>query len=364
MCKNLFLLIVLFIYFINCIYGYVIREEVNGNICNIDFDKYNIIVKLDKDICIHPKFSSYDTFKFNNCELFKKEIKKGVEMWSKNNDKLKIYFNITDEIIKNKAKQNINVNIKWDSINGNTVAHAIRNCNRKLDGGSIILNKQKCFYPENFMCLYNNSVIILLSFVILLFHMFSFILIDILCKFNHYYINLLYIIPCFIIDVCIIIYINVNCNKCNFLKNVIAHEFGHILDFGHPDQNYYLNWDGFIQNCIIKKQINTNYDTKSIMNSLSNNIRSLETISSNDKLGLYDLYPSCNYVNDVYNNFEYWNKNNYYMNMLFLFYIMLSIVLIIIIKTIFYIQYEYEDNTVYDYDRESDISEEIELQRY
>ena len=98
------------------------------------------------------------------------------------------------------------------------------------------------------------------------------------------------------------------------------------------------------------------------MNSLSNNLRFLESISSNDKLGLYDLYPSCNYVNDVYNNFEYWNKNNYNMNMLFLFYIILSIVLIIIIKTIFYINYE--DNTVYDYDRETEISREIELERY
>ena len=362
MCKNIFLLFLLFIYFINCVYGYVIIEEVNGNSCNIDFNKYNIIVKFDKNLCTYPKFSSYDTFKFNNFELFKKEIKKGIEMWTKNNDKLKIYFNNTDKIIKNTAKKNININIKWDNINGNIIAHAIRNCNRKLDGGSIILNKQKCFYPENFISLFNNIAVTLLSFVIILLHMFSFILIDIIGKFNYYYINLLYIIPFFIIDVCFIIYININCNKCNFLKNVVAHEFGHILDFGHPDKNYYLNWDGFIQNCIIKKHINANYDTKSIMNSLSNNLRFLESISSNDKLGLYDLYPSCNYVNDVYNNFEYWNKNNYNMNMLFLFYIILSIVLIIIIKTIFYINYE--DNTVYDYDRETEISREIELERY
>ena len=28
---------------------------------------------------------------------------------------------------------------------------------------------------------------------------------------------------------------------------------GHILGFGHPDKNYYLNWDGYIKNCMIEK---------------------------------------------------------------------------------------------------------------
>ena len=29
---------------------------------------------------------------------------------------------------------------------------------------------------------------------------------------------------------------------------------GHILGFGHPDKNYYLNWDGYIKNCVVKKK--------------------------------------------------------------------------------------------------------------
>ena len=360
MYKNIFLL---FIFFINCIYGYVIRSEVNGNKCNIDFNKYNIILHFNKNICNELRFNKYDIFKFNNCDLFKNEVKKGIYMWTKNNDVLKVYFNNTNKIIKNKA--NINVNIKWSSISKNTVASAERNCNKRLVEGNIILNKNVCFYPEITLCLYSNIVIILISFIILLLHMFLFILVDIIGKFNHYYINLLCIIPFFIIDVCFIMYININCNECNFLKNVIAHEFGHILDFGHPDKKYYLNWDGTIDNCIIKKYINTNYDTKSIMTSLSSDLRSLETISSNDKLGLYDLYPSCNYHNNIYNNFEHWNENNYYINMLFLFYFTMSIVLIIIIKILFYSKCEYEDNMIYDFNENSEIpeiTEEIELQ--
>ena len=40
------------------------------------------------------------------------------------------------------------------------------------------------------------------------------------------------------------------------------------------------------------------------MLSNSNIFRNIKSISENDKLGLYDLYPSCKYKNDIYNNFE------------------------------------------------------------
>ena len=52
----------------------------------------------------------------------------------------------------------------------------------------------------------------------------------------------------------LLIYIVTNYAKCISMKNVIGHEMGHILGFGHPDKNYYLNWDGYIKNCVIEKK--------------------------------------------------------------------------------------------------------------
>ena len=53
----------------------------------------------------------------------------------------------------------------------------------------------------------------------------------------------------------------------------------------------------------------------------SNILRLIKSISENDKLGLYDLYPSCKYSSDIYTNFKNINedtKNGLYFLLLYL----------------------------------------------
>ena len=80
------------------------------------------------------------------------------------------------------------------------------------------------------------------------------------------------------------------------------------------------------------------------MISTSNLLRFNKGISYNDKLGLYDLYPSCNYNNiegdiygDLYDNFEYIHNDNYNILLLLVFYIGISIVIPIIISLHYYL---------------------------
>lgn len=134
-----------------------------------------------------------------------------------------------------------------------------------------------------------------------------------------------------LIDFGLLIYILINCNKCISMKNVIGHEMGHILGFGHPDKNYYLNWNGYIKNCLVEKKINMNFDLDSIMLSNSNILRVIKSISKNDKLGLYDLYPSCNYSNNIYTNFENINTENKKGLLIILLYIIIPIIIVSII---------------------------------
>ena len=105
------------------------------------------------------------------------------------------------------------------------------------------------------------------------------------------------------------------------LRTTIIHEFGHILGFGHPDEHYYYNYDAkyLYDKCVVKKYINHNYDKNSIMNSVS--VRTKTSLTTNDKLGIYDLYPSCNYSNYIYSNFKMINDDNMLFLMCMVIYI-------------------------------------------
>ena len=95
--------------------------------------------------------------------------------------------------------------------------------------------------------------------------------------------------------------------------------------------NYYLNWLGFIKDCVVKKKININYDSESIMLSNSNDLRIIKSISENDKLGLYDLYPSCNYKNNIFTNFKNINDENKNGLLFLLLYLIIPIILVSLI---------------------------------
>ena len=41
---------------------------------------------------------------------------------------------------------------------------------------------------------------------------------------------------------------------------------------------------------------------------ISKDIRNKMILTLNDKLGLYDLYPSCKYTDTIYSNFETFHK--------------------------------------------------------
>ena len=53
--------------------GYVLRKEVSGRKCNIDFSKNVLNIKFDEDFCNNLEYSEYNLFKFNNCYNLKKK---------------------------------------------------------------------------------------------------------------------------------------------------------------------------------------------------------------------------------------------------------------------------------------------------
>ncbi len=312
----------LFIFLIN-INGYVLREEVNGRECKIDFEKKNLYIKWDKNLCDNIKYNNYNLFKFKNCNSMKKTIKKGIKMWSNENENIKISY-----------KKNINgirIDVYFKDLNENIIGYAYRNCKKELKNGSIILNKKKCYYPENIFCNYNELLISLLGLLFITIHIGIYVILNIYLELDNYYYHLLCVIPIFIIDIGILIYITINCGKCESLKNVIGHEMGHLLGYDHPDKNYYLNWDGKRTECKINKYINKDYDKESIMLSTSNLLRYIKKISINDKLGLYELYPSCKNIEKENIN-EYINENNEISIILIICYIVIPICLLIIYK--------------------------------
>ena len=136
-----------------------------------------------------------------------------------------------------------------------TVATAHRICDKKkLIEGSIDINRKKCYYPDNLFCTYNNFLFITFFVLGTLFHSLYFIMMIDILKLKEIFKIEIGIVIIAIIDLSLLIYIVINCSKCISIKNVIGHEMGHILGFGHPDKNYYLNWDGYIKNCMIKKK--------------------------------------------------------------------------------------------------------------
>lgn len=323
---KIYFIFYLFLFFLSIINGYTLRSEELGRECKIDFKKSELFIEIDKNICKELEYSELNLFKFNNCESFKKYIKKGIELWSKNNDNIKINYE------KNNNRKQIKIKIKFKNLISTTVAEAYRTCdtNKLLDGG-IWINRKKCYYPDNLFCTYNNFLFIIFFVLGTIFHnLYFIIMIDILklkeiCKIG------IGIIIITLIDFGLLIYILINCNKCISMKNVIGHEMGHILGFGHPDKNYYLNWNGYIKNCLVEKKINVNFDLDSIMLSNSNILRVIKSISKNDKLGLYDLYPSCNYSSNIYTNFENINTENKKGLLIILLYVIIPIIIVSII---------------------------------
>ena len=112
------------------------------------------------------------------------------------------------------------------------------------------------------------------------------------------------------------------------LKTTIC-EFGHIIGFEHS-QHYYYNLKSSYDKCKINKIIDQQYDKKSIMISTYN--RRIIHLSHDDKLGLYDLYPSCNFNTSIYNNFEPFNKNNEFFFIIYTIFIVLTVLFIFIYK--------------------------------
>ena len=323
---KIYFIFYLFLFFLSIINGYTLRSEELGRECKIDFKKSELFIEIDKNICKELEYSELNLFKFNNCESFKKYIKKGIELWSKNNDNIKINYE------KNNNTKQIKIEVKFKNLIGTTVAKAYRTCDKKkLIEGEILINKKKCYYPDNLFCVYNDFLFIIFFVLGTVFHSLYFIIMIDILKLKEIGKIGIGIIIITLIDFGLLIYILINCNKCISMKNVIGHEMGHILGFGHPDKNYYLNWNGYIKNCLVEKKINMNFDLDSIMLSNSNILRAIKSISKNDKLGLYDLYPSCNYSNNIYTNFENINTENKNGLLIILLYIIIPIIIVSII---------------------------------
>lgn len=328
---SLYVFFYLFLFFLTVINGYTLRSEELGRKCKIDFKKNELFIEIDKNICKELGYSELNLFKFNNCESLKKYIREGIELWSKNNDNIKINYE------KNKNKKQIKIKVKFKNLISTTVAEAYRTCDTKnlIDGG-IWINRKKCYYPDNLFCVYNNFLFIIFFVLGTLFHSLYFIIMIDILKLKEISKIGIGIVTITIIDFVLLIYIVTNCTKCISIKNVIGHEMGHILGFGHPDKNYYLNWEGYIKNCMIDKKKNMVYDVESIMLSNSKILRVIKGISDNDKLGLYDLYPSCNYSSEIYTNFKYINEETKNGLVFLLFYLTIPIVVFGII--VFYIK--------------------------
>lgn len=291
--KKLFL----FLLFINSCSNYVLRDTVLGRKCILD---KIINVEFDKNIC-DTDFSYINPYKFNNCNLLKKNIKNGLKMWYENNSNIKVFYEL--------PKKNIymNLHIIKKKKNNNIIGKAYRNCfNNKLINAEISINSNECFYPDMYLCSINNLYFFLIFSSIICFHLILPVIFKMRTKI------FLFIIPYILFEFILSILIYIECDKCTPLKGVIAHEFGHVLGFDHPDQKYYFNLDGTYNNCGVNKKINFNYDKKSIMLSNENNLRTKEYISDNDKLGLYDIYPSC--ILNEYKKDSYFNKNSLFFN--------------------------------------------------
>lgn len=316
--KNIIFCLIIFTY----VHSYVLRSKINGNLCKIDIDKSVFNIIYDDNFC-NNDISQSDLFSFNDCNSKKEEINKGIELWSKNTNKIKVNYN--SDIYKENF---INITIKNKEISSGTVAEAHRLCQTKLQYGSIHLNKNKCFYPDNFFCILNN---ILLIFVILLFILLNIsFLTCIIIQYKFEKLTGYVILLSTIFFICLSsFYVIYKCNVCSPLKITTAHEFGHILGFSHPDQHDYFNLVGKYENCkVINKIINKNYDKNSIM--LSIDIKKNTGISLNDKIGLYDLYPSCKFSNAIYTNFKSFNKNNYiFFSILFGYISILPIIILL-----------------------------------
>lgn len=320
---KIYFIFYLFLFFLSIINGYTLRSEELGRECKIDFKKSELFIEIDKNICKELEYSELNLFKFNNCESFKKYIKKGIELWSKNNDNIKINYE------KNNNTKQIKIEVKFKNLIGTTVAKAYRTCDKKkLIEGEILINKKKCYYPDNLFCVYNDFLFIIFFVLGTVFHSLYFIIMIDILKLKEIGKIGIGIIIITLIDFGLLIYILINCNKCISMKNVIGHEMGHILGFGHPDKNYYLNWNGYIKNCLVEKKINMNFDLDSIMLSNSNILRAIKSISKNDKLGLYDLYPSCNYSSNIYTNFENINTENKNGLLIILLYVIIPIIIV------------------------------------
>ena len=131
--------------------SYVLNKNIKDYKCKIR-KKDTINIVLDKNLCNNIDFSYVDPFRFNNCNEFKFSIIQGIKLWSKNTDSLKIIFNKNNNKVYIDVSITININNK---IISNNVAHANRFCNKKLEKGNIVLNN-KCFYPDNFICISEN----------------------------------------------------------------------------------------------------------------------------------------------------------------------------------------------------------------
>lgn len=334
MYMRLYIFLYLFLFFLSIINGYTLRSEELGRECKIDFNKSELFIEIDKNICKELEYSELNLFKFNNCVSLKNYIMNGIELWSKNNDNIKINYE------KNKNRKQIKIKVKFKNLISKTVAEAYRTCDtNNLINGGIWINRKKCYYPDNLFCVYNNFLFIIFFVLGILFHNLYFIIVIDILKLKNIYkigIGIFTITINIIIDFGLLIYIHINCNKCVPMKNVIGHEMGHILGFGHPDKNYYFNWDGYIKNCLIEKKRNILYDAGSIMLSNSNILRVMKSISYNDKLGLYDLYPSCSYSSEIYTNFKYINRETKTGLLFLLLYLIIPIIIFGII--IFYIK--------------------------
>ena len=99
---RVYFILYLFLFFLNIINGYTLRSEELDRECKIDFKKKELFIEIDKNICKELEYSELNLFKFNSCNSFKKYIKEGIELWSKNNDNIKINYeknNNTKQII-------------------------------------------------------------------------------------------------------------------------------------------------------------------------------------------------------------------------------------------------------------------------
>ena len=297
--------IFLFILLLNFTDSYVLRKQIIDQQCHINKP---ILVKFDKNLC-DLDFDYVNPFKFNDCNLLKQEIKNGLKMWYKNNDNIKIIYPIAKknkEVVKNYIQMSITIkNIDSNAI-GKTKRYCLKN---KLIDTQISLNSNKCFYPDSYICGIENMYLVFIIFAIIGIHLFIPIFFDLPKK--AFYLIILIVIFELILSIMIMI----QCEKCSPLKGVIGHEFGHVIGLSHPDEDNYFNWNGKYdqKTCkIINKVINNNYDKKSIMISNDNKLRFKKHISEDDKLGLFDLYPTCNYKNNI-NDTQINQNNNFFM---------------------------------------------------